>query len=48
MIDKKDLRYLKIKSGLSKLTETELIKIIDYPNEMVYDDYNFDPITQRF
>ena len=43
-----DLRYLKIKSGLSKLNKAELQRILDYPHEMVYDDFNFDLVTQRF
>lgn len=45
---KNDLRFIKIKNGLSKLTKVELKKIVNYQHEMVYDDYNFEPTTQRF
>ncbi len=43
-----DLRYLKIKTGLQKLTSEELIKILNSSEEMVYDTYNFDPVTKRY
>ena len=45
---KQDLRYLKIRAVLSKLTKDELQKIIDFPDEMVYDEFNFDLVKQHY
>lgn len=44
-----DQRYLKIKSALSKLSNKELQRILDYPEEgMVYDEFNFDSYTKKY
>lgn len=43
-----DPRYLQLKKGIEKLSISEIQKILDYPEEMVYDGYNFDPYTKRY
>lgn len=43
-----DLRYLQLKKGIEKLSSSEIKKILEYPEEMVYDGYNFDPYTKRY
>lgn len=43
-----DLRYHKLKFGLNQLTNEELQRILDYPDEMVYDEVLYDEKTGRF
>lgn len=43
-----DLRYIKLKKGLSQLTVEELQRILDYKGEMVYDTYNYEESTGRW
>ena len=45
---KNDLRYQALKRGLSQLTIEQLERILHYKDEMVYDEYNFNPETKRF
>lgn len=45
---KDDPRYLALKRGLTQLTCHELIEIILFPNQMVFDNFNFDYTTKRF
>jgi hypothetical protein len=39
---KKDLRYIQLKKGLEQLSITQLQKILDYKEDMVFDIWNFD------
>lgn len=43
-----DPRYLRLKQGLLQLTNQELQKVLDHPEPMVYDGFNFDETTGRF
>lgn len=43
-----DPRYLQLRKSIEKLTAAEIKRILDYPEEMVYDGYNFDPSTKRY
>jgi len=43
-----DPRYLKLKVGLSQLTTPQLQKILDYKDQMVFDDWNFDEESRKY
>lgn len=43
-----DPRYIALRRGLEQLTTEEINRILSYNKEMVYDDFNFDPISKRF
>lgn len=43
-----DPRYLQLKKGLDQLTTEQLNKILEHPEPMVYDVWNFEEATGRF
>jgi hypothetical protein len=43
-----DPRYQALKLGLEQLSSSQLQRILDYPLEMVYDQFNYDELTGRF
>lgn len=47
-IMRNDLRYTTLKKGLEQLDNSEIQKIIDYPGEMVFDQFNFDESNNKF
>lgn len=44
----KDARYIRIRTAIERLSADQIKRILEYPEEMVYDGYNFDPYTKRY
>ena len=42
MMMTEDLRKIGLKNGLRQLTVDQLQRVIDYPNEMILDSYNYE------
>jgi hypothetical protein len=44
----KDPRYLKLRKGLEQLSTPQLRKILNHPDPMVFDTWNFEEATGRY
>lgn len=43
-----DSRYIRFRQAIEKLSIQEIKRFLDYPKDMVYDGYNFEPYAKRY